>query len=192
MSAAHCAEQQPEGGMPDNDSSLSSSFSDSEQSNDNGFTDALLTPSKHRRTDFISQKVAAVLDRTNTSICTSTMIMASLVNEVGGSTSSAVLSKSTVHRQQQRMRSEAAEQIKDEFHASKSVVHWGDMLLPDMTGVDTKKVDRLPVMISSLADGNIKLLGVPKLISGAGKVTADAVLTLLKSWKCDFVLNCCL
>ena len=103
----------------------------------------------------------------------------------GGSTSSAVLSKSTVHRKQQRMQREAAEQIKDKFHASKSVVQWDNMLLPDMTGVDTKNVDRLPVMISSLADGNIKLLGVLNLISGAGKVTADAVLTLLKSRKCD-------
>ena len=91
MSAAHCAEQQPEGGMPDDDSSPSSSSSDSEQSNDNDFTAALPTPSKRRCTDVISQKVAAVLDRTNTSIRTSTMIMASLVNEVGGSKSSAVI-----------------------------------------------------------------------------------------------------
>ena len=91
LSAAHCAEQQPEGGMPDDDSSPSSSSSDSEQSNDNDFTAALPTPSKRRCTDVISQKVAAVLDRTNTSIRTSTMIMASLVNEVGGSKSSAVI-----------------------------------------------------------------------------------------------------
>ena len=38
LSAAHCAEQQPEGGMSDNHSLPSSSSSDSEQLNDNDFT----------------------------------------------------------------------------------------------------------------------------------------------------------
>ena len=93
----------------------SSSSSDSEeQHTTDEFTVKLpKDKTKRRRTDVISEKVSAVLDRTNTSIHTSTMIMASLVNEVGCSTSSAVLSKSTVHRQRQR--SEAAKQIKDNF-----------------------------------------------------------------------------
>jgi hypothetical protein len=113
------------------------------------------------------------------------MIMASLVNEVDCSTTAAVLSKSTVHRQRQLMHQEAAKEIKDNCQASKSVVHWDGKLLPDMTGVDTNKVDRLPVMISSLADGTIKLLEVPKLTSGPGQAAAEAVLELLKSWNCD-------
>jgi len=54
-----------------------------------------------------------------------------------------------------------------------------------MTGVVTTKVDRSTVMISSLADGTIKLLGVPKLTSGSGQAAAEAVLELLKSWNCD-------
>ena len=56
LSAAHCAEQQPEGGMPDDDSSPSSSSSDGEQLNDNDFTDALPTLSKRRRTDVTEDK----------------------------------------------------------------------------------------------------------------------------------------
>jgi len=32
-----------------------------------------------------------------------------------------------------------------------------------VTGVDTNKVKELPILVSSLADGDIKLLGVPKL-----------------------------
>jgi len=51
-------------------------------------------------------------------------------------------------------------------------------------------VDKLPVLISSLVDGNIKLLGVSKLVSGSGHAAAVAVLDLLKSWQCDaFVIG---
>ena len=81
------------------------------------------------------------------------------------------------------MRRETAEQFKDKFHLSKSVVHWDGKLLPNITG--TNKVDQLPVVISSLVDGNIKLLEVSRLSSGSEQVTADAVLILVKSWKCD-------
>ena len=55
-----------------------------------------------------------------------------------------------------------------------------------MTGGKTDHVDRLPVLVSSLEDGIIKLLGVPKLLFESGKNAADAVLELLKSWHCDF------
>lgn len=143
------------------------------------------TAKKIKRQDVLSPKVAAVLDRTNLSIRTSTMILASMVNEVGCSTSSAVLSKSTVHRKRQHLRCEAAQQIKNDFIPCKSVVHWDGKLMSDLTGDDTNQVDRLPILISSLVDGSIKLLGVPKLTSGSGQTAADAVYELLVSWKCE-------
>ena len=87
-------------------------------------------------------------------MCTSTMVLASLVNEIGWSTSSAVLSKSTIDHQRQRCRTEAAKQIKDDFRVCKSVMHWDGKLLHDTTGVHTDKVDRLPVLISSVVDGS--------------------------------------
>ena len=141
-----------------------------------------------KRQVIVSQRVSAALDRTNTSIRSSTMILASLVNEVGCSTSSAVLSKSTVHRQRQRCRREAAQQIKEDFVACKSVVHWDGKMMSDFTGDDTTHVDRLPVLISSVVDGSIKLLGVPKLTSGSGQAAANAVYEQLVSWKCDSVI----
>jgi len=141
-----------------------------------------------KRKDLVSEKVSAVLDRTNTSIRTSTMILASVVNEAGCSTSAAVLSKSTVHRHRQRCRRRAAEQIKENFVAGKSVVHWDGKLLPDVTGDDSGQVDRLPVLISSLDDGSTKLLGVPKLSSGSGRAAADAVHELLALWQCDSLI----
>ena len=70
-----------------------------------------------------------------------------------------VLSKSTVHRQ--RLRHEAAEQIKKNCKPSQCIVHWGGKLMPDITGIDINKIDRLPVLVSSLADRGTKLLGVP-------------------------------
>jgi len=137
------------------------------------------------RKDIISARVSAVLDRTNTSIRTSTMILASVVNEVGGSTSAAVLSKSTIHRKRQICRREASKQIKEAYVGSKSVIHWDGKLLPNVTGNDSCHVDRLPVLISALHDGSTKLLGVPKLSSGSGQAAAQAVHELLISWHCE-------
>lgn len=166
------------------------STSDSDQNSTKIDNVVVKSPRKdlRNRVSIITQKVAAVLDRTNTSIRTSTMIMASLVNEIGSSTSEVVLSKSTVHRQRQQFRREEAEQIKDDFRAKKCIVHWDGKMLPDITGTDTKQVDRLPVLVSSVIDGSIKLLGVPKLASGSGQAAANAVLELLKSWQCDTVV----
>ena len=78
------------------------------------------------------------------------MIIASVVNEAGCSTSSAVLSKSTVHRQRQRLRREVAEKVKDDFNASKSVVHWDGKLMRDFTGDDFNQVDRLAILVCTL------------------------------------------
>lgn len=172
---------------------------DDEDSSDESSVDEFIvkpmTPSSDREckcSNVMTPRVSAVLDRTNTSVRTSTMIIASMVNEIGCSMSSAILSKSTVHRQRQKFRREAAKQIKDDFRASKSVVHWDGKLLPDITGVDTEQVDRLPVLISSLTDGSTKLLGVPKLASGSGKAAMEAVLELLKSWQSDsLVIGMC-
>ena len=53
-------------------------------------------------------------------------------------------------------------------------------------------VDRLPELLSSLADGNTKLLGVPKLASGKGVVAANAIHQQLISWQCEqLVIGMC-
>jgi len=107
--------------------------------------------SRKRRGDILSHKIVAVLDCTNTSIRTSTMILASVINDSVCSTSSAVLSRSTVHRVRQKCRREAAENIKEDYRSSESdIIHWDGQLLPDMTGIDCSiKVDHQPILISS-------------------------------------------
>lgn len=124
---------------------------------------------KHcKRARVLSSKLSAVLDRTNTSTRKATMILASAFNKAGCSTSSVVLSKSTIHRHRQKFREAAAHDIKMAYMPSKCVVHWDSKLLPDLSDVHTQMVDRLPVLTSSLANGTVKLLGVPKLQCGSG------------------------
>ncbi|KAK0063979.1 hypothetical protein Bpfe_006664 [Biomphalaria pfeifferi] len=138
-----------------------------------------------KRRRVISSKVSAVLDRTNTSTRAATMILASAFNEAGSSTSTVVLSKSTVHRQRQQRRKVAALEIKTTYVPSISVVHWDGKLIPDLCHTTTSISDRLAILLSSLNDGNIKLLGVPKLQSGSGQAAANAVVDNLKSWSCE-------
>jgi hypothetical protein len=45
-------------------------------------------------------------------------------------------------------------------------------------------VDRLPVLLTSLTDGNTKLLGVPQMKCGSGQAAADAVYEQLRLWDC--------
>ena len=182
----HNQSSSEESEFEDNLSILSSTSSNNSSASDKveDFGTEPKTPRnpRKRRKNLISPSISAVLDRTNTSIRKSTMILASVVNEAGCSTSSVPLSKSTVHRHRQRRREEAAKEIKANYNTTKSVVHWDGKMLPDVSG---KLVDRLPVLVSSLVDGTIKLLGVPPLTSGSGKAAADAVVDHLKLWKCD-------
>ncbi|GBN61026.1 hypothetical protein AVEN_121270-1 [Araneus ventricosus] len=96
------------------------------------------------------------------------MIIASILNEEGCSSpmtsdpsvKSVVLSKSTVHRERQRIRCETDEQIKTQFIALKSVFHRDDKLFPDLSAKSTGKIGRprLAVLFSSLQDGSTSSL----------------------------------
>ena len=120
------------------------------------------------------------------------MVLASVVNQAGAFTSSVVLSKNTVHRQQQLFRKESAQKITEQYCLVKSVVHWDGKLLPDVTGEEGSNVDRLPVLLTSLEDGSNKLLAVLKLASGSGKAACDAIMQELTSWECtSHVIGTC-
>lgn len=135
-----------------------------------------------KRARIVTSTVAAVLDRTNTSVRKSAMILASAVNEAGCSVSSVVLSKSSVHRHRQQLRKVSAREIQSTYRASKCVVHWDSKLLPEVTGEGDVVVDRLPILVTSLVDGCTKLLGVPKLTCGSGLETSKSVVQYLEEW----------
>ena len=155
---------------------------DYDDDNDPDFTHTQANTPKRPRT-ILSSKGSATLDRTNSSIRKSSMIVASVLNEIDAD-SSLIPSKSTLHRHMQKNRQTAAETIQQDYHVTKCVVHWDGKLLPDLSG-SGELVDRLPVLLSSLIDGNIKLLGVPKVESGTGLATAKAVHEQLHSWQSE-------
>ena len=94
-----------------------------------------------------------------------------------------MLSKCVIHRQYHHRK--AAQQIQTDYRPTKSVVHWNGKLLHYVTCVDADKVDRQPVLPSSLVDGDTKLLGVPKVKSGPGLVVAEAIIVMVNSWQCN-------
>ena len=109
------------------------------------------------------------------------MITASVLNTAGVPASTVSLSKSSIHRQKQKQRQKSAQEIRQRFSSTKSVVHWDGKLLPD-TYESTQLVERMAVLLTSSEDSSTKLLGVPKLLSGTGKETANAVIGLLELW----------
>lgn len=139
------------------------------------------TPEKRQKPK-LSASVAAALDRTNTSVRKATMLVASVQNVAGSS--SANISRSSLHRHRLRRRKELATAIHVSYKTSKSVVHWDGKLLPDCAGPasSTALVERLAVLLTSTANGVTKLLGVPQLDVGTGAAAASAVMDNLVHW----------
>jgi len=96
----------------DNGETTDDTAEDSDEESDVDFVNTVtgsgVSGTQTKRQRIVSPTVSAVLDRTNTSIRKSTMVLASVVNQAGASTSSVVLSKRTVHRQWQLFRKESA------------------------------------------------------------------------------------
>ena len=113
------------------------------------------------------------------------MIIASVVNDLACSTSSAVLSKSTMHRRRQEFRETGVKKLEIEYNAVKCLVHWDGKLIPVTGGDETSLVDRLSILVTSTTDGEMKLLGIPKLTSGTGTAAANATSELLHLWNSE-------
>ena len=96
------------------------------------------------------------------------MIAASVLNTAVLPSSTVSLSKSTIHRHRQKQRQKSAQEIRQGFYSTKSVVHWDGKFLPD-TYESTQLVDRIAVLLASSEDSSTKLLVVPNLLSGSGK-----------------------
>ena len=66
------------------------------------------------------------------------------------------------------------------------VLHWDGKLLPDLTGEGGgKKVDRLPILVSSPDIEYEKLLAIPKLQSSTGATMANAIVRIIREWKLE-------
>lgn len=173
--------------MRDPDSSVTTDDSretESDEAEDQAYEPPVKVASTRESAAVLSPKLAATLDRTNTSVRSSTMIIASVVNEAAD-TPLTLPSKSTVHRHRQQLRCQSATRIKQQYKPTKSVVHWDGKLISDITDSARHSVDRLPVLLTSAVDGSTKLLGVPALPSGTGQDTSQAVYHQLQAWNCE-------
>ena len=123
-------------------------------SDDGKFTYNSTAVKKH---GIISPKVKAVLEGTNTSVRKASMIAVSVLNTAGVPSRTVSLSKSTIHRQRQKLQQKLAQEIRQGFSSTKSVVHWDGKLLPD-TDESTQLGDRIAFLLTSFEDSSTKLL----------------------------------
>lgn len=136
-------------------------------------------PSKPKK-KIVTSCVASALDRNKISDRQSVKLIVPIVAALEHNPALMSISRSTIRRHRKEARKQCADNIKNLFSMKELpvIVHWDGKILPDILG--NEKVDRLPILVS--ADGNNKLLGVPKLSSGIGKKAADAVIHEIKRW----------
>ena len=102
----------------------------------------------------MGQSVSAVLDRTNTSVRNSTMIVASVLNATGRS-----------ERIQERKLMANTIRQNNDYTNTKCVVYWDGKLLDDVTGSSCGRVERMAVILTNTLDGSTKLLGIYSMYS---------------------------
>lgn len=131
--------------------------------------------------DFITQKLAAALDRCKISDRNAMYILMTAAEALGHNIENLILNRSSLRDRRRQFRLERQEEIKEKFALMDSsilVVHWDGKLLPATVGVET--VDRLAIIVTY--DGEEKLLGVPGISTSSGADQAQAVYETLEKW----------
>lgn len=136
-------------------------------------------------TEILTPALSSALDRTKTSDRSATFILSAAAEAYGDKTKT--LSRETIRRVRRTNRETIATELRLAFAPDVSLtVHWDGKLLPELTSKE--KVDRLAVLVSGC--GVMKLLGVPKIVTGTGKAQAEAVFALVNEWKIADRINC--
>ncbi|KAL4104515.1 hypothetical protein QTP88_019810 [Uroleucon formosanum] len=133
------------------------------------------------KTNFITDKMAAALDRCKISDRDAVHILLAIAESFGININELIINRTSVNSIRQRFRKNRIEALRVNFNPSQigpCVVHWDGKLLPSLS--EKKLVDRLPIIISY--KGIEQLLGVPELISGTGENQATAVYQALEDW----------
>jgi hypothetical protein len=142
-----------------------------------------LPPKRRRPCNIVSLGLAAALDGNGVSDRKATYIIAEAAFSLGHDPKELNISRSSIERHREKQRSGTFEKLREGFKATPSVVQWDGKLLPELLGANHGKIDRLPVIATSVINGQTQLLGVPKLTAGTGEQQAAAVFQLLKEWK---------
>ncbi|XP_029346464.1 uncharacterized protein LOC115034269 [Acyrthosiphon pisum] len=169
-----------------------SSSSDSEYTNCTRIP-MTLSEKKRGRTNFITPKLVAALDRCKLSVRDSVYVIQATAEALGNNVDSLVINKSSIHRCRDAVRVERANKIKTNFQMSVPsyiTVHWDGKILPTLN-VRESGIDRLPIVLTS---NNLDLLiGIPKLEKSTGKEQANAIYYALENWGVTDVVQalCC-
>ena len=135
----------------------------------------------------MNDKLAVTLDMAKLSDRGAALVLTPAIQSLGQEASSYACSYSTIRRQRTARRELIAKDIKESFNPqSPLTVHWDGKLLEDLTGHET--VDRLPIIVTG--KDIEQLLAIPKLTSGTGEATAEAVFNACESWDINDFVRC--
>ncbi|GBM71843.1 hypothetical protein AVEN_159962-1 [Araneus ventricosus] len=132
--------------------------------------------------NFIDTKLVAALDKCKLWDRDSVHILMATTEALGHNTEDLIINRTSIQRFLQTLCAARTSVIRNGRLTSQldfSTVQWDGKLLPAVT--KNKKVDRLPVIISS--NGREHLLGVPQLASCSGDNIAAAIYNLLADIK---------
>lgn len=121
-----------------------------------------LSEKKGGRTNYISPRLVAALDRCKLSVRNSVYIIQTTTKALGNNVDSLVINKSSIHRCRDALRVERANKIKTKFLNSIPsfiTVHWDGKILPTLNVRDSD-IDRLPIVITS--KNQDFFIGIPK------------------------------
>lgn len=113
------------------------------------------------------------------------------INVLNVDVNSLIINRSSIRRYRQIIRESKYQGIREKFkdiNLKSIVVHWDGKLLPNL--LNTKKVDRLPVIITS---GDVEImLGIPQLENSTGENQAMSIYETLYDWGfCESVKAIC-
>lgn len=129
--------------------------------------------------DIMTPDLAAALDRTNTTSRNATYLFAAFLKSVGLNPLNYNISKSAIHRNRITLRGEMNRDFRSNLELPEYlVVGFDGKMLKDVVGVT--KVERVAIVLTGL--NTEQLLGIPKLTSGSGINTANAVLKAMEDY----------
>ena len=150
----------------------------------------LRLPPKIKRptTEFMTPKLAAVLDRAKISNPMATMVLSASLESFGLDTENYALNVSSVRNARDWLRKQESKRIKENFTNRielNHTVHFDGKRLKDSKTGKFKEI--LPVLLTGR--GCDQLLGCPQLPSGTGEDTALKIFELLLEWGAEKVVR---
>lgn len=129
----------------------------------------------------VDKEVALALDRAEVTNRGAQLVLSSVAKSLGHNVEELNLSYEHIRLSRMTEREKISEQIRETFSAHTAlVVHWDSKVMVDYADENNIPLNRLAIILSG--NGESKVLGIPKLISGEGKDECAAVFHALQEW----------